>query len=78
MSADRPTRLYDCIGVGCDTTRRADTYIHGRLAHHLADPAEVSAGCQRLQADIESGHNGQVVRDYDQVEGDYLFVVAEK
>ncbi len=67
MSTDRPAHLYDCIGVGCDTTRCADPYIAGRLAHRPADPAEVSAGCQHLQADIESGHNGQVMQDYDQV-----------
>ena len=44
----------------------------------LADPAEVISGCQRLRADIESGHIGQVMRDYDNNDGDYLFVVAEK
>jgi ubiquinone/menaquinone biosynthesis C-methylase UbiE len=29
------TALYDSIGTGYDTTRRADPYIAGRLAHHL-------------------------------------------
>ena len=76
MSTDRSSRLYDSIGVGCDTTRRADPYMAGRLAYHW--PTRPRSGCQSLQADIESGHNGQVMQDYDQVEGDYLFVVAEK
>ena len=31
---------YDTIGVGYDATRRADPYIAGRLAHHLAIGAE--------------------------------------
>ena len=31
---------YDTIGVGYDVTRRADPYIAGRLAHHLAIGAE--------------------------------------
>ncbi len=44
----------------------------------LGDPSEVSSGCQRLQADIGSGHISQVMQAYDQNEGDYLFVVAEK
>ena len=36
MSTDRPAHLYDSIGIEYDTTRRADPYIAGRLAHHLA------------------------------------------
>ena len=35
MSAFETTPLYDSIGVGYDTTRRADPYIASRLWYHL-------------------------------------------
>jgi ubiquinone/menaquinone biosynthesis C-methylase UbiE len=35
MSGLESTPLYDDIGVGYDTTRRADSYIVSRLWHHL-------------------------------------------
>lgn len=36
MSLDSTTSLYDNIGQGYDTTRRADSYITSRLAQHLS------------------------------------------
>lgn len=44
----------------------------------LADPTEVETGVQRLSADIQSGHIAQVMANYRNDGGDYLFVVAEK
>lgn len=42
----------------------------------LADPLEVESGCVRLERDIASSRIGEVVENYRNYGGDYLFVVA--
>ena len=44
----------------------------------LADPGEVASGCLRLGEDIQSGRINEVIAAYENVEGDYMFVVATK
>ncbi|TMW71043.1 class I SAM-dependent methyltransferase [Alteribacter natronophilus] len=44
----------------------------------LASEEEVTEGCRRLQADIESGQIEEVRSRYRSSRGDYLFIVAEK
>ena len=44
----------------------------------LAEPGEVTLGCARLRADIESGRIDQVVKSYQHQLGDYLFIVCRK
>ena len=44
----------------------------------LADAAEVEEGCRKLSQDIASGRFAEVIARYRHVQGDYLFVVAEK
>ena len=44
----------------------------------LAEPVEVTSGCARLRADIQSGRICQVMKAYRHQQGDYLFMVCEK
>jgi SAM-dependent methyltransferase len=44
----------------------------------LANPDEVEAGCQRLEADVQSGRIAEVMAAYRHDRGDYLFVVADR
>jgi hypothetical protein len=44
----------------------------------LASPDEITAGCQRLAADIESGIITNIIEKYEHDQGDYLFVIANK
>lgn len=44
----------------------------------IADPEEVAAGLQLLEADITSGKIAEVMKQYENDLGDYLFLVAEK
>ena len=44
----------------------------------LAEPGEVTSGCARLRADIESERIGQVIKSYQRQQGDYLFMICEK
>lgn len=44
----------------------------------LALPEEITAGCQRLAADINTGRITDIVNKYENNHGDYLFVIAEK
>ncbi|MCB0707353.1 MAG: class I SAM-dependent methyltransferase [Saprospiraceae bacterium] len=42
----------------------------------LANAAEVTSGLAKLQDDIKSGHIDQVITDYQNTLGDYLFITA--
>ena len=44
----------------------------------LASADEVREGCARLSQDIESGRISQVIDQYRNQRGDYLFVIADK
>lgn len=44
----------------------------------LASPDEITTGCQRLAADIESGMISNIINKYEHDQGDYLFVIAHK
>ena len=44
----------------------------------LASTDEVREGCARLSQDIESGRISQVIDQYRNQRGDYLFVIADK
>lgn len=43
----------------------------------VAGPAEVAAGCARLEADLASGRIDEVIAAHPGPQGDYLFIVAE-
>ncbi|MEH2137290.1 hypothetical protein [Nostoc sp.] len=44
----------------------------------LASPEEITAGCQKLAADINTGRITDIVNKYENNHADYLFVIAEK
>ncbi|MEH2403579.1 class I SAM-dependent methyltransferase [Nostoc sp.] len=44
----------------------------------LASADEIVAGCERLAADINTGRITEIVNKYENNQGDYLFVIAEK
>ncbi|WP_392478586.1 class I SAM-dependent methyltransferase [Nostoc sp. C110] len=44
----------------------------------LASPEEITVGCQRLAADINTGRITEIVNKYENNHGDYLFVIADK
>jgi hypothetical protein len=44
----------------------------------LADPEEVTSGCLRPAEDIQSGRIDEVRASYENLGGDYLFVIATK
>ncbi|QKQ75822.1 class I SAM-dependent methyltransferase [Nostoc sp. TCL240-02] len=44
----------------------------------LASPEEITIGCQRLVADINTGRITDIINKYENNHGDYLFVIAEK
>ncbi|MEH1935781.1 MAG: methyltransferase domain-containing protein [Nostoc sp.] len=44
----------------------------------LASADEIAAGCQRLAADINTGRISEIVKKYENNQGDYLFVIADK
>lgn len=44
----------------------------------LSNKDEVEAGLKKLEADIESGKIEQVRKSFDQSQGDYLYLIAEK
>ena len=44
----------------------------------LANRNEVASGCERLHDDLQSGKLHEVMRSYEQKNGDYLFIVAKK
>ncbi|MEH2448176.1 MAG: methyltransferase domain-containing protein [Nostoc sp.] len=44
----------------------------------LASADEIAAGCERLAADINTGRITEIVNKYENNQGDYLFVIAEK
>jgi ubiquinone/menaquinone biosynthesis C-methylase UbiE len=44
----------------------------------LAEASEVEEGCRKLSQDMASGRIAEVIASYQQAQGDYLFVVAEK
>jgi len=44
----------------------------------LADPEEVTSGCLSLAEDIQSGRIAEVRASYENLGGDYLFVIASK
>ncbi|MEH2456848.1 class I SAM-dependent methyltransferase [Nostoc sp.] len=44
----------------------------------LASADEIAAGCQRLAADINTGRITEIVNKYENNQGDYLFVIADK
>ncbi|MEH2125921.1 class I SAM-dependent methyltransferase [Nostoc sp.] len=44
----------------------------------LASPEEITTGCQRLAADINTGRITDIVNKYENNHGDYLFVIADK
>jgi SAM-dependent methyltransferase len=44
----------------------------------LADPLEVTSGCEKLIADINSGRISEIISKYVHDIGDYLYIIAEK
>lgn len=97
--------IYDRIGDGYDTTRRADpVFITPQLQdfflysgkqrpemylsedvrrgissfRNFCSKAELSEGLELLTGDINSGHINNVIDNYENSHGDYLFVVAIK
>ncbi|MEH1781638.1 MAG: class I SAM-dependent methyltransferase [Nostoc sp.] len=44
----------------------------------LASADEIAVGCQRLAADINTGRITEIVNKYENNQGDYLFVIADK
>lgn len=44
----------------------------------LASTDEITAGCQKLAADIKSGRITNIIKKYEHCQGDYLFVIAYK
>ncbi|MEH1848254.1 MAG: methyltransferase domain-containing protein [Nostoc sp.] len=44
----------------------------------LASADEIAAGCQRLEADINTGRITEIVNKYENNQGDYLFIIADK
>ncbi|MEH2409064.1 class I SAM-dependent methyltransferase [Nostoc sp.] len=44
----------------------------------LASADEIATGCQRLAADINTGRITEIVNKYENNQGDYLFVIADK
>ncbi|MEH2308825.1 hypothetical protein [Nostoc sp.] len=44
----------------------------------LASADEIAAGYQRLAADINTGRITEIVNKYENNQGDYLFVIADK
>ncbi|WP_375467512.1 class I SAM-dependent methyltransferase [uncultured Nostoc sp.] len=44
----------------------------------LASADEIAAGCERLAADINTGRITEIVNKYENNQGDYLFVIADK
>ena len=44
----------------------------------LASADEIATGCQRLAADINTGRITEIVKKYENNQGDYLFVIADK
>ena len=48
------------------------------LFSNLAEPAEVEAGLEALQADIDTGHWQSIRESHDHDGGDYSFVVAQR
>jgi SAM-dependent methyltransferase len=44
----------------------------------LASRDEIDVGCQRLAADINTGRITEIVKKYQNNQGDYLFVIADK
>jgi hypothetical protein len=63
---------------------RPEMYLDERMRQgsstfaSLADPDEVTKGCTKLTDDLASGHFNEVYRQYDDRNGDYLFVRAIK
>ena len=44
----------------------------------FCEPEELETGLKRLEYDIASGRIYEVMEQYDDSKGDYLFLVAEK
>ena len=44
----------------------------------FSQPNELEEGLKRLKADIDSGRIDQIIEKYENPEGDYLFITAEK
>ncbi|MCL6755049.1 hypothetical protein KBT16_30375 [Nostoc sp. CCCryo 231-06] len=44
----------------------------------LVSADEIATGCQRLAADINTGRITEIVNKYENNQGDYLFVIADK
>ncbi|MEH1882957.1 class I SAM-dependent methyltransferase [Nostoc sp.] len=44
----------------------------------LASADEIATGCQKLAADINTGRITEIVKKYENNQGDYLFVIADK
>jgi SAM-dependent methyltransferase len=45
---------------------------------HLANQEEVQKGLQLLEKDINSGEINNIIRNYENSDGDYLFVLSQK
>lgn len=63
---------------------RPELYLNDQVRHgissfsSLANKQEVETGLQQLKNDIENGTIGTVSEKYENDNGDYLFIVAEK
>ncbi|WP_132249950.1 class I SAM-dependent methyltransferase [Natranaerovirga pectinivora] len=44
----------------------------------LADKEEIRKGCQRLREDMESGRISEILSKYSSMNGDYVFIVAQR
>ncbi len=44
----------------------------------LASAEEIAAGCERLAVDIHTGRITEIVKKYENAQGDYLFIIAQK
>jgi ubiquinone/menaquinone biosynthesis C-methylase UbiE len=64
--------------------RRPEQYLRPEIRNNASSfsafstPGEVEAGLIQLKADIDSGKINDIMKQYDNDLGDYLFLVAEK
>ncbi|MEH2255147.1 hypothetical protein [Nostoc sp.] len=44
----------------------------------IASADEIAARCQKLAADLNTGRITEILKKYENNQGDYLFVIADK
>lgn len=64
---------YDKIGVGYDSTRKAISSFS-----LLNNRVEIEQGLKEMRADIDSGKIKEIMSEYENDLGDYLFVIIQK